>query len=175
MRSKGFDGMVCSVADVMGAIGDRWGMLIMRDLLLGITRYDDLRRSTEITNATLSDRLKALEQSGLVARRQYQSRPERHDYVPTRRGRDLALLMQAMVQIGDKWRAEDGCRQPLRFFESRTGHDLKLAPVDAETGEVVTSSNILVETGMGADALMRWRVAQGENERESRAAKTIRP
>ncbi|MBN9169851.1 MAG: helix-turn-helix transcriptional regulator, partial [Microbacterium sp.] len=68
MRSKDFEGMVCPVADVMGAIGDRWGALVMRDLLLGLTRYDDLRRSTGITNATLSDRLKALERNGLIER-----------------------------------------------------------------------------------------------------------
>src|SRR5688572_5499921 len=103
MRSKGFDGMVCSIADVMGAVGDRWGVLVMRDLLLGLKRYDDLRRSTGITNATLSDRLKALEKNGLIERRQYQARPARYEYVPTARGRDLALLMQSMVQIGDKW------------------------------------------------------------------------
>jgi len=48
------------MAEVMGALGDRWGMLVMRDLLLGLTRYDDLLRSTGITNATLSDRLRSL-------------------------------------------------------------------------------------------------------------------
>ena len=58
--------MTCSIASVMGALGDRWGALIMRDLTLGLTRYDDLRRSTGVTNATLADRLKMLEQSGLI-------------------------------------------------------------------------------------------------------------
>ena len=168
MRSKGFDGMVCSVADVMGAIGDRWGMLVMRDLLLGITRYDDLRRSTEITNATLSDRLKALEQADLVERRRYQIRPERHEYVPTGKGRDIGLLMLAMVQIGDKWRAGDGGRPPLRFFNAQTGHDVKLAPVDLGTGELIGPPHIDTEPGPGADEAMRWRMRQGESERASR-------
>jgi len=58
MRSKSFDGMACSIAGVLEAIGDRWAVLILRDLSLGLSRYDDLRRSTGITNATLSDRLK---------------------------------------------------------------------------------------------------------------------
>jgi DNA-binding HxlR family transcriptional regulator len=152
----------------MGAVGDRWGMLVMRDLLLGITRYDDLRRSTEITNATLSDRLKMLEAGGLVERRLYQSRPNRHEYIPTGKGRDIGLLMVAMVQIGDKWRADDGAGRPLRFFDSRTRHDLKLIPIDAETGEVVDSSRILAEPGIGADDMMRWRLTRGENERVRR-------
>jgi DNA-binding HxlR family transcriptional regulator len=168
MRSKSFDGMACSVADVMGAVGDRWGMLVMRDLLLGITRYDDLRRSTGSTNATLSDRLKTLEQAGLVERRLYQVRPERYEYVPTVKGRDIALLMLAMVQIGDKWRADDGAERPLRFFHSRTGHDLRLSPVDAGTGELVNASNILAEPGAGADEWMKWRMMRGESERALR-------
>jgi len=168
MRSKNFDGMVCSVADVMGAVGDRWGMLIMRDLLLGVTRYDDLRRSTGCTNATLSDRLKALEQAGLLERRRYQLRPERHEYVPTTKGRDIGLLMLAMVQIGDKWRADGGGERPLRFFHSQTGHDLRLSPVDAGTGEMVDATNILAEPGAGADESMKWRMMRGESERALR-------
>lgn len=54
MRSKGFDGMVCSIAGVMAAIGDRWGLLILRDLVCGLARYKDLRRPTGVTHATLS-------------------------------------------------------------------------------------------------------------------------
>jgi DNA-binding HxlR family transcriptional regulator len=46
MRSKGFDGMVCSIAGVLAAIGDRWGALILRDLTFGLSRYDDFRRSS---------------------------------------------------------------------------------------------------------------------------------
>ena len=103
MRSKGFDGMTCSIASVMGALNDRWGALIIRDLFLGLTRYDDLHRSTGITNATLSDRLKVLEQNGLVERQKYQSRPDRYEYVLTARGRDIGLVLLAMMQVGDKW------------------------------------------------------------------------
>jgi DNA-binding HxlR family transcriptional regulator len=61
MRSKNFDGMACSIAGALEAIGDRWAVLILRDLSLGLSRYEELRRSTGVTNATLSDRLKHLE------------------------------------------------------------------------------------------------------------------
>lgn len=66
MKAKGFEGMTCSVAHVLSALGDRWGAILMRDLLLGLSRYDDLRQSTGITNSTLADRLRALEGSGLI-------------------------------------------------------------------------------------------------------------
>ncbi len=68
MRSKSFDGMACSIAGVLDALGDRWAVLILRDLSLGLSRYEDLRRSTGVTHATLSDRLKHLEEKQLIDR-----------------------------------------------------------------------------------------------------------
>jgi len=168
MRSKGFEGMACSIAEVMAAIGDRWGLLIMRDLLLGLTRYDDLQRSTGVTNATLADRLKALEQSGLIERRQYQTRPDRYEYVPTDKGRDLTLLMQAIVQVGDKWREASGEGAPLRFIDAETGHGLKLTLIDAESAPR-PAPTLAVEPGPGGDDLMYWRVARGAEERARRS------
>lgn len=158
MRSRGFDGMACSAADVMAALGDRWGTLIMRDLLLGLTRYEDLRRSTGATNAMLTDRLKALEESGLVARRRYQTRPDRYEYLPTPRGRDLRLLLTAMVQIGDKWNLADREGPPLRFVDTRNGHRVVLTLIDAETREPVSHQNVTAEAAGGADEVMRWRL-----------------
>lgn len=151
--------MTCSVAAVMGAIGDRWGMLIMRDLILGLRRYDDLRRSTGVTNATLSDRLKALEENGLVERRKYQSRPDRFEYVPTRKGWDVGLLMQAMVQVGDKWNQKAPNGPPLGFVDERSGHRVKLAPIDVETGAPVEAKYVRALAGSGADDLMQWRLS----------------
>ncbi|USI71572.1 winged helix-turn-helix transcriptional regulator [Sphingomonas morindae] len=165
MRSKGFDGMACSIAEVMGAVNDRWGLLVMRDLLLGLTRFDDLRRSSGVTNATLSDRLKGLEASGLVERRQYQTRPARYEYVPTEKGQDLAMLMLALVQVGDKWRRRQGQGVPLRFVDAGSSHVLRLATIDADTGAILTAPKIAVEAGPGADEIMGWRIARGREGR----------
>ena len=150
--------MACSIASVMGALSDRWGALIMRDVILGLRRYDDLRRSTGVTNATLADRLKSLEQNGLLERRQYQSRPVRHEYVPTSRGKDVALVLQAMAQVGDKWNIAELDGPPLRFVDRRSGHDLKLIPIDVETGATVDYKDVTVEVGPGADDLTSWRL-----------------
>ena len=162
MRSKDFDGMACSIAGVMGALGDRWGALIMRDLILGLRRYEDLRRSTGVTNATLADRLKLLEQNGLIERRQYQPRPERYEYVPTSKGRDVALVLQAMAQVGDKWNLAGLDGPPLRFVDRRSGRNLKLAPTDVETGAPVDYKDVTVEVGPGGDDLTTWRLGFGK-------------
>lgn len=162
MRSKGFDGMVCSIAGVMAAIGDRWGLLIIRDLVLGLSRYDDFRQSSGITNATLSDRLKHLEANGLVERRLYQSNPERFEYHLTPKGWDLAPVMPLLTQIGDKWNVTDTAGPPLRFVNRRTGADAAWSFIDEETGKPLSLSEVDITEGPGADDLIRWRLSHLE-------------
>jgi DNA-binding HxlR family transcriptional regulator len=162
--------MTCSAANVMGALGDRWGMLIVRDLFLGLARYDDLRRSTGVTNATLSDRLKALEQNGLIERRQYQSRPDRYEYVLTEKGMDVALVLLAMMQVGDKWNLAGLDGPPLRFVDAGSEREVKLALVDAKTGELVDPRHMRIEAGPGADDLTKWRISARQASLQSAAA-----
>jgi DNA-binding HxlR family transcriptional regulator len=158
MKSKSFDGMACSIAGVLDAIGDRWAVLILRDLSLGLSRYEDLRRSTGVTNATLSDRLKHLEDGELIERRRYQTNPERHEYVLTAKGRDTILVMQALLQVGDKWAVSGNAGPPLKFVDRKTGHTVKLAMVDNETGQRVEKQDLLPQAGPGADELIHWRL-----------------
>jgi len=158
MKSKSFDGMACSIAGVLEAVGDRWAVLIVRDLSLGLSRYEDLRRSTGVTNATLSDRLKHLEDNELIERRQYQLNPERYEYALTPKGQDIILVIQALAQVGDKWAVSGNAGPPLKFVDRKTGHMVKLAMVDKETGQRVRAQDLLPQEGPGADELVRWRL-----------------
>jgi len=158
MKSKSFEGMACSIAGVLEAIGDRWAVLILRDLSLGLSRYEDLRRSTGVTNDTLSDRLKHLEDNELVERRRYQTNPERYEYVLTPKGRDTILVLQALLQVGDKWAVSGDAGPPLKFVDRKTGHPVKLAMVDNETGQRVRTQDLQPQEGPGADELIRWRL-----------------
>lgn len=160
MRSKSFEGMACSIATTLEAVGDRWAMLVLRDLMLGLSRYDDLRKSTDITNATLTDRLRQLEQSGLVERRLYQSGPDRYEYLLTPKGRDLSLVIQALAQVGDRWRLQQQAQPPMRFVRAQSGTPLRLALVEEESGQSVPFSELRVEAGPGADDLTRWRLSK---------------
>jgi DNA-binding HxlR family transcriptional regulator len=158
MRSKSFEGMACSIAGVLEAIGDRWAVLMLRDLSLGLSKYEDLRKSTGVTNATLSDRLKHLEDNELIERRLYQTHPERYEYFLTAKGRDIILVIQALAQVGDKWAVSGDAGPPLRFIDRKTGHLVKLAMVDRETGQRVRTQDLLPQEGPGADDLVRWRL-----------------
>jgi DNA-binding HxlR family transcriptional regulator len=165
MRSKSFEGMVCSIAGVLDAVGDRWAMLILRDLGLGLRRYDDLRRSTGVTNATLSDRLKHLEENDLIERRLYQSGPDRYEYVLTRKGTDVILVIQALAQVGDKWQIAGTKGPPLKFVNQESGRAVKVALVDEKSGEAVRLRDVRPQAGPGADDLVRWRLAKFDRVR----------
>jgi len=162
MRLKGFDGMVCSIAGAMAAIGDRWGLLILRDLVLGVSRYEDFRQSSGVTNATLSDRLKHLEANDLVERRRYQVSPERFEYLLTPKGRLIAPLMPVLAQIGDRLQVSGASAPPLKFVNRKTGAEIRLGFFDGKTGTQVSPSDLEIREGAGADDLVRWRLSRKE-------------
>jgi DNA-binding HxlR family transcriptional regulator len=164
MRSKSFEGMVCSIAGVLDALGDRWAVLILRDLSLGLSKYEDLRKSTGVTNATLSDRLRHLEENGLIERRLYQAGPDRYEYLLTRKGGDVMLVIQALLQVGDNWAVAGEAGPPLKFVNRNTGRVVKLALVEEKSGEPVRLRDMRPQAGPGADDLVRWRLAKFEQK-----------
>jgi DNA-binding HxlR family transcriptional regulator len=91
----------CPVAGALDIVGDRWTLLVVRDLLRGKRRYGDLAASAEhIPTNILADRLRRLEQAGLVERRQYNERPPRYEYRLTRTGKDLAPVVRSVAAWG---------------------------------------------------------------------------
>jgi DNA-binding HxlR family transcriptional regulator len=166
MRSKSFDGMVCSIAGVMAAIGDRWGLLILRDLVLGLSRYDDFRQSTGVTNATLSDRLKHLESNGLIKRRLYQDNPERFEYILTPKGWQIASVLPVLAQIGDRANLSGASAPPLKFVNRQTGTEVGWGFFDKKTGEPLSPKDLAIKAGPGADKLVHWRFAHGAREQQ---------
>jgi len=161
MKAKSFADMACSIAGALEAIGDRWSILIIRDLSIGLSRYDQLQTSTGMPPTTLADRLRHLEATGIIAKRQYSKRPPRHEYVLTAKGRDLRVVTLALAQWGDRWDASGRGAPPVEFVDGKTGHPVHLASVDATTGAPVAIDRIRLRPGPGADDLARWRIAEG--------------
>jgi DNA-binding HxlR family transcriptional regulator len=95
--------MPCSVAQALEVVGERWTLLVVRDCLLGVTRFDQIQQRLGIARNVLSDRLDLLVEVEVLERRPYQERPVRHEYVLTERGRDLWPVVQALQQWGDRW------------------------------------------------------------------------
>lgn len=155
MKTKSFSGMRCSIAGALELIGDRWALLIIRDLSLGLSRYDDFRASTGIPAATLAARLKHLTTSGIVERFRYQEHPPRDAYRLTAMGRDLWKVSLALREWGDHWDASGFSAPTVETVDRETGRPLRLALVDAETGEAVPLDRAMLRPGPGADDTMR--------------------
>lgn len=90
----------CPTSSFLDFVGDRWTLLVMRDLLLkGLTRYGELAKSREkIPTNILADRLVKLEAAGLLTKKPYQEKPTRYEYLPTPAGVELLDVISAMVQ-----------------------------------------------------------------------------
>src|ERR1700724_4013046 len=99
----GFSEWPCSLARAVDVFGDSWTLLIVRDALQGLTRFDELQRSLTIARNTLSDRVGKLVDAGVMTKRFYQDNPPRYEYWLTEMGRDFFPVLAAMLSWGDKW------------------------------------------------------------------------
>jgi DNA-binding HxlR family transcriptional regulator len=118
--------MACSIAKTVDVVGDPWTLLIVRDLLLGVSRFEDLHRRLGTPRATLSNRLAKLVDAD-VARKD-----EHGEYHLTPKGRALRPVIVTMMQWGDHWVRED--EPPTRLVEATTGRPIRPVLVDRETG-----------------------------------------
>jgi DNA-binding HxlR family transcriptional regulator len=120
--AKGY-GQVCPVARALDVVGERWTLLIVRDLLQGPQRFQDLREQLAgIPPKLLSDRLRVMEEHGLLTRQMYSERPPRATYALSERGRQLGLIVGALATWGRPFVPQRG--GPTH---AECGHRLELA------------------------------------------------
>lgn len=93
----------CPIACVLDVIGDKWTLIVIRDLVLGKTLFSELQAAPEgIPSNILSDRLKRLEADDIISRTPYQTKPVRYAYGLTEKGRDLQAVLGGMIRWADK-------------------------------------------------------------------------
>ena len=90
----------CTAAAALGVIGEKWSLLVVRELAFGVHRFDSIVHNTGAPRDILTNRLRHLESAGVVEKRQYNERPPRFEYHLTSRGRDLAPVVDAMATWG---------------------------------------------------------------------------
>jgi DNA-binding HxlR family transcriptional regulator len=97
-----FGDMVCSIARTLDVVGEPWSPLILRNVWVGMHRFDQLQADLGISTKVLTERLKWLVAQGVLERRAYSDRPLRHEYVLTAKGAELCSILMAMTAWGDK-------------------------------------------------------------------------
>ena len=114
-------GRPSSVSRALQIIGDKWSFMVVREAFFGNRRYDRILTELAIAPNILTDRLSRLVASGVFYRRQYQSSPDRYEYLLTDMGRDLYGPFIAMLQWGDRWLSRG--KPPLLLKHLSCGHD----------------------------------------------------
>lgn len=92
----------CSVARTLELVGERWTILIIRDALMDVRRFDGFLNRLGIARNVLTDRLNRLVDNGILERVAYQQRPLRHEYQLTGKGRELAPVIITLMEWGDR-------------------------------------------------------------------------
>jgi DNA-binding HxlR family transcriptional regulator len=98
-----YPGQVCSIAKALEVIGERWSLLIVRDVMNGRRRFDELQKGLGIARNVLSTRLQRLVEEDILERRAYQQNPERYEYLLTEKGLDLWPALIALLAWGDRY------------------------------------------------------------------------
>lgn len=156
MRRKSLDQNPCSIAKAVDVVGDPWTMLILRDLLVGVTRFEDFTERLGIPRATLAARLDHLVERGIVAKVPYQDTPPRSEYRLTEKGAALRPVVVTLMQWGDRWVRDD--EPPTRLVEATTGRQVDAVLVDRETGTPLHELGVEV---VGSVAVGRPLLADG--------------
>jgi DNA-binding HxlR family transcriptional regulator len=148
MQRTDFGEMACSIARTLHVAGEPWSPLIVRDVFVGITRFDDIRSDLGISRKVLAERLQWLVEQDVLERRPYSERPPRHEYLLTDKGRELMQVLFAMTAWGDRWTA--GEAGPPVHLRHRTCGELTHAEIRcAVCGEELRAEDVTVEPGPG--------------------------
>ncbi|WP_412538088.1 helix-turn-helix domain-containing protein [Longispora sp. K20-0274] len=126
-------GRPCSVAAALQLLGERWALLAVREISYGNHRFVDIVRNTGAPRDRMAARLRSLVEAGILERRQYSERPERHEYLLTEAGAELRPVMLALLTWGDRWLADT----PPVTLEHVCGHPLDPVTICRACGQEV--------------------------------------
>jgi DNA-binding HxlR family transcriptional regulator len=103
MLRRDYPGQDCSIAKALEVIGERWSLLIVRDVMNGRRRFDEIQSSLGVARNVLAARLERLVEEGILERRLYRQSPARHEYFLTQKGLDLWPALVALLSWGDRY------------------------------------------------------------------------
>src|SRR4051794_170960 len=108
MLGRTYDGQNCSVAKALELVGERWTVLILREVYFGRRRFDEMADNLGIARNVLTARLQRLIDEGVLDKVAYQERPKRYEYRLTEKGLDLWPVLVTLMHFGDRYYAPDG-------------------------------------------------------------------
>ena len=162
MLKRDYPTQYCSVASTLEIIGERWTILILRDVFMGIRRFEELQRHLGVARNILQTRLERLVEAGIVRKRPYQERPLRHEYRLTEKGADLWPVLVSLLKWGDKYAIEG--ERPMILQHSGCGGELDDRRRCTVCGSGLARRSSSLSTG--GCLMARCRVADPESRRD---------
>lgn len=156
MERKNFGNMQCPVARTLERVGEWWSILILRDAMHGLTRFDQFQKSLDIAPNMLTRRLNSLVESGLLERRQYSERPPRHEYILTDLGRDFRTILVALNTWGNKHFAPEG--PSVLLVDATSGEVAEPVMIDGKSGKRMSEAEFVFAPGPQANERMIERI-----------------
>ena len=144
MRRTRFDDAPCPIARTVDLIGDWWTPILLREAFLGRRRFDEFQQALSLSRSVLTQRLARLVDEGLLARRLYEERPPRHEYVLTEKGRAFYPVLAAMWRWGSDWLWEEGSEPPVELYDLESGRPVRPRVVDENTGRPIDVREVRV-------------------------------
>lgn len=148
MLKRDYEGQNCSIARALEVVGERWTLLIVRDVFLGLRRFEQFQENLGIARNVLTDRLNRLVEEGILERVRYSERPDRYEYRLTRKGRDLHLALTGLRQWGDKYRSE----KPPTLLRRKTDKKPVVAALVPQGSDVLRVEEVELVPGPGRTA-----------------------
>lgn len=148
---RDYEGQACALARSLEVVGERWTLLILRDLFFGVLRFSELQTHLDVPRAVLSARLARLVETGVVARRPY--RRGRDEFVLTEAGMELWPIVHRLMQWGERHLIDDG---PVRLFSHAScGTDLSPQGNCPSCGLEPPPEDIEMRPGPGVSTVVR--------------------
>jgi DNA-binding HxlR family transcriptional regulator len=143
-----YPGQVCSIAKALEVVGERWTLLIVRDVMAGSRRFDELQKGLGVARNVLASRLQRMVDEDILERRPYQANPERFEYFLTEKGLDLWPALVALLGWGDRHTPyPDG--PPIVILHKECGGRVTDRGVCGDCGEVLHARDAKALPGPG--------------------------
>lgn len=166
MRKTPFDAMNCSLANALDQIGDWWTLLILREVIIGCDRFDDIQAALGIARNILSTRLTKLVSHGILERQAISPGAKRTAYRLTAKGGELLPALLALMQWGDRWISGKG-GEPMIAIEAATARRVPQLKLSNANGEPLGISDIRFSPGPGARPETRMHLERLAHSRKA--------